>query len=291
MKSVAIYVHPAKPEALKYAQYAVKKLDELGAEVYGADTFLEEVPGSEFPFLKECEEREFEKKADVVLSFGGDGTMLFASKLMLDTGIPIMGFNVGKLGFLAEYTVTRIDEALTQLMDGNYRVVERAVLECSANGKKYNAINDFVMEKKNTSRMITIRAFSNSNHVADYRADGLILTTPTGSTAYSLSCGGPIITPGTPVICLTPISPHTLTLRPLVIPDTAEISLTVESPTGESNFVVDGQDVIIVNDGDKVTIKKSESIVKLIKPLDSSYYDLLREKFLWASHYGMRAGK
>lgn len=291
MKSIAIYVHPAKPEALEYAKYAVKKLDELGAEVFGAETLCDEVPNAEFPFLKQCEENDFEKKADVVLSFGGDGTMLFASKLMMDTGIPIMGFNVGKLGFLAEYTVPKIDESLEQLMNGNYRVVERTVLECQANEKTYFAVNDFVMEKKNTSRMITIRTFSNANHVADYRADGLIITTPTGSTAYSLSCGGPIISPGTPVICLTPISPHTLTLRPLVIPDTAEISLTVESPTGESNFVVDGQEVIVVNDGDKVSIKKSDSIVKLIKPLESSYYNLLREKFLWASHYGVRVGK
>ncbi|MDC1067672.1 NAD(+)/NADH kinase [Candidatus Kapabacteria bacterium] len=291
MKTVAIYIHPAKPEALEYASMAIKILDELGAEVFGADTLCEELRQSEFPFLKQCSENDFEKKADVVLSFGGDGTMLFASKLMMDTGIPIMGFNVGKLGFLAEYPVIKLKESLQSLMDGNYRIVERSILECTFNGKSHNAINDFVMEKKNTSRMITIRAFSNNNHVADYRADGLIITTPTGSTAYSLSCGGPIITPGTPVVCLTPISPHTLTLRPLVIPDTAEISLTVESPTGESNFVIDGQDVFVVNDGDKVIIKKSDSKVKLIKPLDSSYYDLLREKFLWASHYGMRVGK
>jgi NAD+ kinase len=290
MKTIAIYIHPTKPEAIEYAKLAIKKLDELGAEVLSDDTLCDEVRESEFPYLKQCQEQDYEKKADIVLSFGGDGTMLFASKLMMDSGIPIMGFNVGKLGFLAEYTVSELELALENLMNGNFRVVERSVLECEINGKVYYAINDFVMEKKNTSRMITIRAFSNANHVADYRADGLILTTPTGSTAYSLSCNGPIITPGTPVVCLTPISPHTLTLRPLVIPDTAEITLTVESPTGESNFVVDGQEVIIVNDGEEVKIRKSKSIIKLIKPLDSSYYDLLREKFLWASHFS-RTGK
>lgn len=291
MKSIAIYTHPSKPEALKYAQYAAKKLNEIGAEVFATDIFCEEVNKTEMPFLKECLDSDFEKKADFVLSFGGDGTMLYASKLMLDTGIPIMGFNVGKLGFLAEYPVNEIDKSLEDLIHGKFRVVERTVLECEFKGKIHYAVNDFVMEKKNTSRMITIRTFSNDNHVADYRADGLILTTPTGSTAYSLSCGGPIITPGTPVMCLTPISPHTLTLRPLVIPDTAEITFTVESPTGESNFVIDGGEAYVINDGESVKIRKSDSIVKLIKPLETSYYDLLREKFLWASHFGLRVGK
>lgn len=288
MKSFAIYTHPSKPKAKEYAKKAAKILNELGAELLATEEFCEDLSTDNLNYLKPCAEKDFEKRADILLSFGGDGTMLQASKLMLESAIPIAGFNVGRLGFLAEFTLEMLEESIKDLIEGNYRIVERTILEAKVKEKSLYALNDFVMEKKNTSRMINIRTYSNANHVADYRADGLILTTPTGSTAYSLSCGGPIIAPGTPVVCLTPISPHTLTLRPLVIPDSAEIRMVVESPTGETNFVVDGNEVVVVNDGEEVKIKKSDHIVKLIKPTNSSYYDLLREKFLWASQLGMR---
>ena len=291
MKSVAIFTISSKPEAKVYAEEAAKILDELGAEVLATKEFCDELDEIKFKFVKQCEQNDFEKKADVVVSFGGDGTILTAAKGQIRSGIPIMGFNVGKLGFLAEYNTNRLKESLEDLLNGNYRVVERSVLECKVNDRIYYALNDCVMEKKNTSRMITVKAFSNDNHVADYRADGLILTTPTGSTAYSLSCGGPIISPGTPVFCLTPISPHTLTLRPLIIPNTAEVKMVVSSPTGESNFVIDGQKHIVIEDEDEVTIKRSEEVVKLIKPLETSYYDLLREKLLWATSVPYKAPK
>lgn len=283
MKTYAIFTIASKPEARKYAKEAAKILNELGAKVVANETFCDNVNLDEFPFISECTENDFEKKADIVISFGGDGTMLSASKLLIDSGVPVMGFNVGKLGFLAEYPTSKLREALEDLNNGNYRVVERSILETKIRDKTYYALNDCVVEKKNTSRMITISTYSNANHVADYRADGLILTTPTGSTAYSLSCNGPIIAPGTPVFCLTPISPHSLTLRPLVIPNSTEVRMKVNSPTGESNFVIDGQEVIVIKDGEEVLIRKSEAVVKLVKPLNSSYFDLLKEKLLWAS--------
>lgn len=283
MKTYAIYTIASKPEARKYAKEAARILNELGATVIANESFCENVNPDEFPYVSECSETDFEKKADMVISFGGDGTMLSASKLLIDSGVPVMGFNVGKLGFLAEYPTSKLKESLIDLDNGNYRVVERSILETTIKDKIHYALNDCVIEKKNTSRMITISTFSNANHVADYRADGLILTTPTGSTAYSLSCNGPIIAPGTPVFCITPISPHSLTLRPLVIPNTTEVRMIVNSPTGESNFVIDGQEVIVIKDGEEVLIKKSEAVIKLVKPLNSSYFDLLKEKLLWAS--------
>jgi len=291
MKTVAIYTLPTKPEAIKYAEEASILLSEMGVEVIATEDFCEEISESSSLQVQKCDLCDFEKKADVLLSFGGDGTMLAAAKILLKTGIPIMGFNVGKLGFLAEYNTKFLAQSLSDLTSGNYRVVERIVLECEivgGDGEINYALNDFAMEKKNTSRMITVSTWSNDNHVADYKADGLILTTPTGSTAYSLSCGGPIISPGTPVFCLTPISPHTLTLRPLIIPNSAEVKLRVKSPTGESNFVMDGHKHIAVKDGEEVIIRKSEDKIKLIKPINSSYYDLLREKLLWASEIPYR---
>lgn len=283
METIAIFTLPSKPEARKYAKEAAKILNDLGINVLANESFLDSINTEEVPFINECPDCDFERKADLVISFGGDGTMLTAAKSLINTGVPVMGFNVGKLGFLAEYPTSMLKESLISLTSGNYRVVERSVLETTIKDKLYYALNDCVVEKKNTSRMITISAYSNSNHVADYRADGLILTTPTGSTAYSLSCNGPIIAPGTPVFCITPISPHTLTLRPLVIPNTTEVRMIVSSPTGESNFVIDGQDVLVIKDGEEVLIKKSDAVVKLVKPLNSSYFDLLKEKLLWAS--------
>lgn len=282
-KTFAIFTLASKPESKKYAKEAAKILYELGAKVIANESFCESINPEQFSFITECSDSDFEKKADIVISFGGDGTILSASKILIDSGVPIMGFNVGKLGFLAEYPTSRLKESLQELVDGNYRVVERSLLETTIRDKKYFALNDCVIEKKNTSRMITISAYSNANHVADYRADGLILTTPTGSTAYSLSCNGPIIAPGTPVFCLTPISPHSLTLRPLVIPNSTEVRIKVNSPTGESNFVIDGKEVVVIKDGEEVLLKKSDAVVKLIKPQNSSYFDLLKEKLLWAS--------
>ncbi len=288
MKTIAIFTLPTKPEALKYAEKASTLLSEMGIEVIATEEFCQELSTSSSVQVQTCKLCDFEKKADVLLSFGGDGTMLSATKILMHSGIPIMGFNVGKLGFLAEYNTKFLAQSLRDLIDGNYRVVERTLLECEIGGKKHFALNDVAMEKKNTSRMITVSAWSNGNHVADYKADGLILTTPTGSTAYSLSCGGPIISPGTPVFCLTPISPHTLTLRPLIIPNSAEVKMKVSSPTGESSFVMDGNKHISVKDGEEILIRKSEDKIKLIKPLNSSYYDLLREKLLWASEIPYR---
>lgn len=168
------------------------------------------------------------------------------------------------------------------MLEGNYRLVDRTVLESKFAVETIFSLNDFVIEKKDSSRMITIQAFSNDHFIGDYRADGLIITTPTGSTAYSLSCGGPIIAPSTQVICLTPISPHSLSLRPLVIPDSNDLKLVVHSPTGQANFVADGQIEKIITDGEEVCISISENRVKLVKPMDSSFFDLLREKLHWA---------
>ncbi|MFA6572094.1 MAG: NAD(+)/NADH kinase [Bacteroidota bacterium] len=284
MKKFAIYDSPVKPEAVNCAEKAIIKLHSAGAELCCRPQLAERLPNEIRNYLKIYQPEEFEKFADAVISFGGDGTMLFIARIMLKTDIPIMGFNVGKLGFLAEFSVKELDKTIDDLMKGNYRVVDRTVLETSFQGETLYALNDFVIEKRHTSRMITIDCYTNKHYIGTFRSDGLIITTPTGSTAYSLSCGGPIIAPSTEVVCITPISPHSLTLRPLIIPSSNEISVRVHSFSGESHLVTDGNQNRILSNDKEIFIRRSEARVKLIKPLNSTYYDLLRTKLLWATN-------
>jgi NAD+ kinase len=283
MKNIALYDNSNKPEAVQYAQQALRYLRNYDTEIFAKPDLVEKFPEDIRKYVKAVPVEDFEKFADVVISFGGDGTILSCARLLLKSNIPIMGVNVGKLGFLAEFAVNELDKNIDELMKGNYRIVDRAAFETVIDGETIYALNDFVIEKRGSSRMITLRAYSNEHYIGDYRADGLIITTPTGTTAYSLSCGGPIIAPSTPVMCITPISPHSLTLRPLVIPDVNELKLIVFSPTGEANFVADGQHERVLSNYESIIIKKSESNIKLIKPINSSYYDLLRNKLLWAA--------
>lgn len=283
MKKIALFESIGKPEARKWAEFAVKTLSSLNTEVFASYELVEHFPTDIRKKVNPCKKEEFEKHADIVISFGGDGTMLSAARMFIESGLPIMGVNVGRLGFLAEYSVEMLGKSLLDLMEGNYRLVDRSVLETNLDGERIYALNDFVIEKKDSSKLITVKAFANGNYVGDYRADGLIVTTPTGSSAYSLSCGGPIIAPYTEVLCLTPISPHSLTLRPLVIPDNSEIELKVFSQTGLATLVADGQLERTIKHNDTVIFKKSEASVKLIKPIEKSFFDLLREKLLWAA--------
>ncbi|MDQ1266371.1 MAG: kinase [Bacteroidota bacterium] len=284
MKRIALFENSSKPEAFKVAQYAAGKLIELKAECIATPELTSKFPADLRAQIKQFQLCDFEKSADAMISFGGDGTILSAARNLIKTGIPIMGVNVGKLGFLAEFSVEELDMRLESLMNGNYRLVDRTVIETELEGEIIYALNDFVIEKKDSSRMITLQAFANKHYIGDYRADGIILTTPTGSTAYSLSCGGPIIAPATQVICITPICPHSLTIRPLVIPDTSEIQFKLFSMVGEANLVADGQTAGTLHNEDSVTFRMSEYKVKLIKPKESTYYDLLRAKLLWAAN-------
>jgi len=284
MKKIALYENADKPEAAFYAEKSVRILQKLDAEVYAQQSLVDKLPEDIAAHIRPIKLDDFGRFADGVISFGGDGTMLSCSRALIDSNIPIIGFNVGKLGFLAGYSVMELEESLKKLIAGDYRVVDRFVIETEIDGERLYALNDFVIEKRNSSRMITVRTYANNHHIADYRADGLIITTPTGSTAYSLSCNGPVIAPATKVLCLTPISPHSLNLRPVVIPDTNTVLCKVHSPTGDANFVVDGQIIRQIKSETEISIKRSDAIVKLIKPKESSYYDLLRKKLLWAAN-------
>ncbi|OGU61406.1 MAG: hypothetical protein A2X64_07060 [Ignavibacteria bacterium GWF2_33_9] len=283
MKRIALFENQNKPEAIKYAQITARLLYEKGFECYVSDQIYGNMTDEYKSYVKTIELSEFREVIDVIITLGGDGTILSAVRQVADSAIPIMGINVGKLGFLAEFPNTQIESAVSALVNGEYRIVERAMLSTNVDGEIILALNDIVVEKLSSSRMITLHTYSDDNFVAAYRADGLIVTTPTGSTAYSLASGGPILAPSTKVICLTPIAPHSLTFRPLVIPEENTITLKVEAPNGEAKLVADGQVEKILKNGDEVKISIAKERVQLIKPKKTSYYDVLRAKLLWAA--------
>lgn len=279
---VGLFLNTQSSDAIRWAERGAQRLLEQGVEVCLPAEFA---PYVERPLLSRLLVHPLAHIgdiADIILVFGGDGTMLAAAQQFLSSGVPLMGINVGKLGFLAEFGVHELDSALDALLHGNYRVVDRTVLEAEVRQKRFYALNEIVVEKHASPRMVRLRTYVNEHHIADYRADGLIVTTPTGSTAYSLSCGGPIIAPNARVLCLTPICPHMLTLRALVIPDDSHIRIEVLSTEG-AVLVPDGQCQEPLAAGESIAIHLAPYVLKLVKHAESSYFDLLRRKLLWAA--------
>lgn len=287
MTTIGLYVNPNKAEALRAAERAAVFLHTNGASCMAHHDIVTRMSANAAAHVHAAKMAELVKSSDVVISFGGDGTMLNCAHHLVGTDIPIMGVNIGKLGFLAEFSVLELEESLANLLSGSYRVVDRSTLCCTLNleaeERVVHVLNEFVLEKHATSRMIHVRAEVDQHIIGDYRADGLLLTTPTGSTAYSLSCGGPIITPSAQVFCLTPVSPHTLTLRPLIINDTSDVRCVVLAESSDVSIVADGQHAGVLKSGDAIVFRKSSHVVKLIKKSSSTYFDLLREKLLWSA--------
>lgn len=227
------------------------------------------------------------QEADVVLSFGGDGTMLRTAH---DTGIndtPLLGVNIGRLGFLADIEVETVQQAVAKMEAGDYRVERRMVLEATLpQGTDLDlhwALNEFVIDRSGATGMIKIEVIVDGTPLNTYWADGLIVATPTGSTAYSLSTGGPIIAPGCDAIILTPIAPHTLTVRPIVLPSTAEIQLRVLENTQPYVFAADGQSAVFERHDIAFRIRRAAHTVNLIKFPEQHYFKTLRSKLMWGA--------
>lgn len=221
---------------------------------------------------------------DMLVAFGGDGTILSAARNVGAHGTPILGVNLGKLGFLAEFAPEEIPVALDDIIAGKYIVEERLVLEaeCPAiPGRTLFALNDIVVDKSRSSRVISVETHIDGAFAVDYRGDGLIVSTPTGSTAYALSNGGPIVIPTANVIGITPISPHTLSGRPIVVPDTSLVRIIVHSESVEVLVSADGQEEAGLTPPVELTIRKAPYRVRLVKRRDRTYFELLRAKLLW----------
>lgn len=235
--------------------------------------------------------RTFARKAvpsqvDLVISLGGDGTILSIGAKAAESGIPVLGINLGGLGFLAETTKEEMFQTLEKVILGDYHYTERLLLrgELIRKGKKihsFEAMNDTVVNKASIARMIEIEVFLDGNYVIHFRADGLIAATPTGSTAYSLSAGGPIINPDLKDIIITPICPHTLTYRPLVVSGDSKIELVNYAGKTEAVLTIDGQNVIELEKEDRIVITRSPFLLKLIGSQDKTHFQILSEKMQW----------
>ena len=224
--------------------------------------------------------------ADFVISMGGDGTFLRAASMVREKQIPILGINTGRLGFLADVNAQEIERTIQALYEGDYAVDTRAVIQLKTEGETLQgypcALNDIAILKRDNASMITIHTTINGDYLTTYQADGLIVSTPTGSTAYSLSNGGPIIVPGTSVFSLTAVAPHSLNVRPIVISQDSEIKLTVESRTHNFLVALDGRSEKL-SDTTRLTLRKAPYRVKVIKRAGTKYFHTLREKMMWGA--------
>lgn len=221
-------------------------------------------------------------KSDFIVSIGGDGTFLATAKLVGNKNIPIIGVNLGKLGFLAETSISQTAGFIADITKGKYAIDERTVLEAKANGvtKPVFGMNEIVITQSGIIKTIEIEVLYNNQLVNSYHADGIIVATPTGSTGYSLSAGGPIIFPKTDVFVLTPLSPHTLTARPVILPDDGIFSIKVKSRI-PINAVADGASTIKLKLPAEIEIKKAPYTIKIAKSLTSNYFKVLTSKLLW----------
>lgn len=243
------------------------------------------------PFLKIKPVKEIIKKSTHLLSLGGDGTLLQTARLASKKGTPIVGVNFGRLGFLTEFNPDELDDVFSQIVNksevSDYRMVLTATV-INEDGRevgkdKFWAMNDIVIDKSGFSKLITLDILVGKDRVGFYRADGIILSTPAGSTGYSLACGGPILYPTMDSILLTPVCPHSLTIRPLIIPTDKEITIIAQTQYHELLVAADGNSKVYKSNYIKVKIKKAAEHIDLIKNHKRTYFDVLRSKLMWSS--------
>ncbi len=280
-KSIGILTKPRFPEVKGTLRDVVAWLRARNINV-----ILGETSATLLGELDGYQDAQLSNKADVLLVLGGDGTMLNAARLAAERSIPILGVNMGGLGFLTEVRLENLYPSLERVFANDYVLDERLMLqthihrdgETIAQGV---VLNDVVISKGTLARMIELRIEIEGRFVTNLRSDGLIVSSPTGSTAYSLSAGGPIIDPAVQSLILTPVCPHTLTHRPLIVPGKDKIDLTLTSKDDGAMATLDGQVGVSITQGDTVTIQTSENRTRLIRFPESNYYDVLREKLKW----------
>ena len=231
-------------------------------------------------------ESEDVEGVDYVISMGGDGTFLEAANKVGNREIPILGVNMGRLGFLADVLPSEIETTLDHVLRGDYVIENHTVIKLEANGETIEcnpfALNDIAVLKRDSASMISIKAYVNGDFLVNYQADGLIIATPTGSTAYSLSNGGPIIVPQSGSLCITPVAPHSLNIRPIVINDTSVIELEVCSRSHNFLVAIDGRSMKMAEET-RLTIRKAPYTIKLIKLKSQRYFSTLHEKLMWGA--------
>lgn len=271
-----------------YIQLILDALQKKNVEIVIEENFLNIINQHESTknFSEVATFAKLDSSYDLFFSIGGDGTILKSVTYVRDLGIPIVGINTGRLGFLATIQKEKITESINQILDNEYAISERSLLTISTEPSNSEitslnfALNEVAVNRKNTTSMIKVETMINDKYLTSYWSDGLIVATPTGSTGYSLSCGGPVIDPSTNSIVLTPIAPHNLNARPLVIPDNSTITLKVSGREKSYLVSMDSRIATLENET-KLVIKKAPFTIKLVQLVNDSFVKTLRKKLLW----------
>ena len=287
IKSIGVIVKPHQPDALETLCALTTWLSDRGLAFVG----LPEIEREQIEHQTGCQievvgEGEMPARVDLMLVLGGDGTMIATGRMLGDNQIPVIGVNYGGLGYLAEFPIEEMFPALEAILAGRYKVQQRLMLRVELwRGEELvsqnRVLNDVVINKSALARIIEIEAYLNQQFVNLFRADGLIVATPTGSTAYNLSAGGPIIFPSMNAMVITPICPFTLSNRPIVVPDDSVIEVRLITENEEVALTLDGQVGFSVQAGDRIAIRKSHTAFNLVQPPNRNYFEVLRNKLRW----------
>ena len=284
--NIAIFGQAYKTESIGYIKQLIHFLEKKNCKIALVDEMASLLDSEPYAFVETFSGTQtLDSKFDFFISVGGDGTILRAAGIIKDTNTPIIGINTGRLGFLATVQKEFLEEAVTALLARNYRIVKRSLLEVHTDKKIPEldvnfALNEVSVSRKNTMSMIMIDTYLDGEFLNTYWADGLIIATPTGSTGYSMSCNGPIVTPQVQALTLTPIAPHNLSIRPLVIRDDTQISLKIKSREDMFLLSMDNR-VISLSDDTKISIQKTGFQLQMIELHNQSFLKTLREKLLW----------
>jgi len=279
LKTFGLVVNLNKKGVFELVGQIAHWLEEKGCSVLIADAIARLL---DLARLGVSEEQLYDQ-AECVLVFGGDGTMLWTARRVVRTGTPIIGINLGHLGFLTEIDVPEVLPALEKLLEGQYHVEERMMLEAQVHRQgnvivKLVGLNDAVITNSSIARLIQLDTFVNDEFVNRYFADGMIIASPTGSTAYSLSAGGPLVTPDHDLILLTPVCSHSLWARPIVITPESVIKVVLVSDRGEGMLTMDGQHGYILRQSDQVVVRRSEQKAKFLRLIGRNFFEVLRKK-------------
>jgi NAD+ kinase len=287
IKRIGVVCKPHQPDALETLCRLTQWLDERGIKLIGGPEIeRERIEHQTGCVVESVTQEDLPKSVDLILVLGGDGTMISTARMIGDAEVPVIGVNYGGLGYLAEFPIEELFPALEAILEGNYKVERRVMLSVELRRgeelvTKNRVLNDVVINKSALARIIEIEAHLNGQFVNSFRADGLIVSTPTGSTAYNLSAGGPVIYPSMNAVVITPICPFTLSNRPIVVPDDSLIEVRLMTDNEDVALTLDGQVGFPLQVGDRVVIRKSRTTFNLVQPANRNYFDVLRDKLRW----------
>ncbi|GAT63786.1 NAD kinase [Paludibacter jiangxiensis] len=285
---IALFGNTFRQEAIDTATHLLTTLQKKNIEVLIEASFFDFLKnaGCDITVSPENTINDGDFSADIALSLGGDGTFLNTAKHVGSKGIPILGINAGRLGFLSDVADNEIEAALDEIVNHQYQIEERSVLQLITDNSDWQeyafALNEIALLKQDTSSMMTIHVSVKGELLNSYRADGLIISTPTGSTAYSMSVGGPIVVPQSNTFILAPVASHTLSIRPLIIPDNWELEISISSRSKSFLVALDGRSDVFPQ-STNLKIRKAEHTVKVLKRANHTFFNTLKSKLMWGA--------